>query len=77
MEENIIGFKDMHSAQIAEFMNFVAHSLDVSCTLSEETGDDSIFSETQSMVESLVEMFGGQALIIDQMSPESSDLEQG
>lgn len=75
--EDIIGFKDMHPAQVKEFMNFIADALGMARALSDELEEESIFEDTKSKVESLIEMFGGQALIIDQMSPESSDLEQG
>lgn len=75
--EDAVGFKDMHSAQIEEFMNFVAHALDLSSTLSDVLEEEDIFTETKNQVENLIEMFGGHAMITDQTSPESSDLEQG
>lgn len=76
MDDKIIGFKDMHSAQVEEFMNFVAHALDISSTLADSVNEEGIFEETKSKVESLIEMFGGHA-VIDQTSHVWSDLEQG
>ena len=75
--EDAVGFKDMHSAQIEEFMNFVAHALDLSSTLSDVLEKEDIFTETKNQVENLIEMFGGHAMITDQTLPESTDLEQG
>jgi hypothetical protein len=75
--EDAVGFKDMHSAQIEEFMNFVAHALDLSSTLSDVLEEEDVFTETKNKVENLIEMFGGHAMITDQTSPESTDLEQG
>jgi hypothetical protein len=75
--EDAVGFKDMHSAQIEEFMNFVAHALDLSSTLSDVLEEEDVFTETKNKVENLIEMFGGHAMITDQTSHESTDLEQG
>jgi hypothetical protein len=75
--EDAVGFKDMHSAQIEEFMNFVAHALDLSSTLSDVLDQEDVFTETKNQVENLIEMFGGHAMITDQTSPESTDLGQG
>jgi hypothetical protein len=75
--EDAVGFKDMHKAQIKEFMDFVAYALDLSSTLSDVLKEEDIFTETKNHVENLIEMFGGHAMITDQMSPESTDLEQG
>lgn len=77
MEKDIIGFKDMHSDQITELMDFIAHSLTLANALAEEVDDEEIFDDAKSRVESLIEMLGGQALITDQTSLESTDLEQG
>jgi hypothetical protein len=76
MDDNIIGFKDMHQSQIDELMNFLCSSLDWAMALSEVLEEEEIFSEAKNKVESLIEMFGGNALIV-QTSLESSDLEQG
>jgi len=76
MDNIIIGFKDMHQSQIDELMNFLCSSLDWAMALSEVLEEEEIFSEAKNKVESLIEMFGGNALIV-QTSLESSDLEQG
>ena len=75
--KEVIGFKDMHPAQVAEMMNFIAHFLTIADALSEVEEEEDIFLDAKNRAESLIEMFGGQAFIIDQMSPESTDLEQG
>lgn len=76
MSENMVGVKDMHPMQIEALMAFICHTLDIAEGLSELTGDPEIASETISMVESLTELFGANAVIL-QMSPESSDSERG
>lgn len=77
MARRAVGVKDMLPEQVAELMSFVCYSLDVAQALSEETGDPEIFEEAVSAVENLVEMFGGNAIVIHRMSHESSDQEQG
>jgi hypothetical protein len=77
MSKDILGFKDMHQTQIEEFMNFVAHALDLSSTLADAFEEEDVFEETKNKVENLIEMFGGHAIITGQTSPESSDLGQG
>jgi len=76
MDNNIIGFKDMHQSQIDELMNFLCSSLDWAMALSEVLEEEEIFSDAKNKVESLIEMFGGNALIV-QTSHHLSDLEQG
>lgn len=75
--EGVIGFKDMHPAQVTEMMDFIAHFLTMADALSNAMEDEEVFLDAKNRAESLIEMFGGQALITDQTSPESSDLEQG
>ena len=69
-----MGFKDMHDAQVKEFMDFCCHALDLAESLSQLVGDDDISDATSSRVEAFVEMFGGNTLIL-RMSPSSSDSE--
>ena len=76
MSENMVGVKDMHPMQIEALMAFICHTLDMAEALAELTGDPEIASETISVVESLTELFGANAVIL-QMSPESSGSEQG
>ena len=67
-----VGFKDMAEEQVEELLNFCCHALNVAVNY----GDDEIAVDTEEKIASLIEIFGGHA-IIDQTSPESSDSEQG
>lgn len=67
-----VGFKDMAEEQIEELLNFCCHALNIAVNYA----DDEIVEDTENMISNLIELFGGHA-IIDQTSPESSDLEQG
>jgi hypothetical protein len=75
-EETAIGVKDMHSAQIQELMNFCCYVLDLANEYGESIGDPEVLNEAISHVESLAEMFGANALIL-QEPHESPDSEQG
>lgn len=70
MSGGMIGVKDMHPLQIEALMDFCCHALDMAAALAEEAGDPEIAAETISMVESLTELFGANAIIL-QTSPES------
>lgn len=70
MSNGMIGVKDMHPMQIEALMNFCCHALDMAATLAEMQGDPEIATETISMVESLTELFGANAVIV-QTSPGS------
>lgn len=70
-----VGFKDMAEAQVTEFMNFCCHALNLAANLMDYVdGGEEIMEETEGLVESLIEIFGGNALIL-QKSHESSDSE--
>lgn len=74
MSDGMVGVKDMHPMQIEALMNFICHTLNLSASLSELTGDPEIAEETISMVESMTELFGANTIIV-QTSPESPDSE--
>lgn len=74
MSSGMVGVKDMHPMQIEALMNFCCHALDMAATLAEMQGDPEIATEAISMVESLTELFGANAVIL-QTSHESSDSE--
>lgn len=74
MSNGMVGVKDMHPMQIEALMNFCCHALDMAATLAEMQGDPEIANEAVSMVESLTELFGANAVIL-QTSHESSDSE--
>ena len=74
MSSGMVGVKDMHPMQIEALMNFCCHALDMAATLAEMQGDPEIANEAVSMVESLTELFGANAVIL-QTSHESSDSE--
>jgi hypothetical protein len=76
MDEKMLGVKDMHPAQIQELMDFCCYALDRAEELAELSDDPEYADEAQSRVESLLEMFGANALIV-RTSPESLDSEQG
>lgn len=59
-----IGFKDMHEAQVKELMDFCAMSLSISEQLSDLTDDPELHELVCSSVESLVEIFGGDCVIL-------------
>lgn len=71
MSEKMVGVKDMHPMQIEALMTFCCHALDVAATLAEEVGDPEIANDMIAQVESLTEIFGANAVIL-QTSLESS-----
>ena len=74
MSEKMVGVSDMHPMQVQELMDFCCYTLTVAECLSESTGDPEIAAEAASMVESLLEIFGANAIIL-QTSPGSSGSE--
>lgn len=76
MSEKMVGVKDMHPMQVEALLNFCCYTLDLAGGLSEMTGDPEIADEAVSLVESLTEIFGANAVIL-QTSLESKDSEQG
>jgi hypothetical protein len=72
MQIKSAGFKDMAEEQVEELLNFCCFALDIAANY----GDDEIAEETESRIHSLIELFGGHA-IIDRLLLESPDSEQG
>lgn len=70
MANGMVGGKDMHHMQVEELLNFCCYTLDMAHELAVASGDPEIVAEAISKVESLTEMFGMTALIL-QRSPES------
>lgn len=75
-EEKMVGVKDMHPMQIEALMNFCCYTLDLAHNMAETLGDPEVAYEAVNLVESLTEIFGANAVIL-QTSLESSDLERG
>lgn len=75
MSEKMVGVKDMHPLQIQELMDFCCYALDLAEALAERLGDPEVAAEAASKVESLAEIFGANALIL-QTSPGSPGSEQ-
>lgn len=74
MSDKTVGIHDMHPLQVQELMQFCCHALELADALSELAADREILEDTISKVESLGEMFGANAVIL-QTSPGSTGSE--
>lgn len=63
-EDKVLGVKDMHPAQVQELMDFCCYALNLADAISMEMDCPEVAEETASKVESLLEMLGANAVIL-------------
>lgn len=75
-EEKMVGIKDMHPMQVEALMDFCCYTLELAHNMAEIIGDPEVASEAVNLVESMTEIFGANAIIL-QTSHGWSDLGRG